>query len=392
MISSEPHKPAHQKHAKLARPDIGHFARNEWAILGTPCGRIKELAFDLTNLLSPSFKVAYVDADHKSADEEVETEKDATRALAYGASLEFTDKITFSRFDTREEVNDYQFKQAFNSQDLVLVNGNHFPARNQIIVIDPKKPLEKKLHKLTNVHLIVLQTGVSEVPEYVKAHLAEDFDLLPILHWEDRAGIAANIGGYMEAATPVLKGLVLAGGKSTRMQRDKGLIDYHGKPQRKVMYEQLETLGVEAYMSCREDQVGELADFRTIPDTLNGLGPFGAIASAFMEDPDAAWLVVACDLPFLSAETLQFLMDNRSPSATATAFQSPANEFPEPLISIWEPRAYGTLMHFLTLGYSCPRKVLINSPIELLQAPVSEALTNVNDPAEYEAAQKKLKQ
>ncbi len=392
MISSEKKTDtAHQKHAQLARPGLGHFARNEWAILGTSCGEIKALAFALTQHLAGSFKVAYVDADHKGADAEEERGKDPQTALAWGAALEYTDKITFSRFDFHSLFNEYQIKSLFEAQDLVLVNGNHFPARNQIVVVDPRKPLEKKLHKLTNVHLIVLQEGVEEVPAYLRTHLAEDFDLLPVLKWSDTGAIAANLGGYMEAATPTLKGLVLAGGQSARMKRDKGLIEYHGKAQRAVMYEQLEQLGIPAWLSCREDQLDEMQGFRTIADSFTGLGPFGAILSAFREDPDAAWLVVACDLPFLSADTLRYLVENRSATAVATAFRSPENEFPEPLIAIWEPRAYGTLLHFLSLGYSCPRKVLINSEIALLAAPSPDDLTNVNLPEEYQAALEKLK-
>ena len=54
--------------------------------------------------------------------------------------------------------------------------------------------------------------------------------------------------------------------------------------------------------------------------------------------------------------------------------------FPEPLITIWEPRSYPTLMQFLTQGYSCPRKVLMNSDIQLVVPEFPEELTNVNHP------------
>ena len=68
----------------------------------------------------------------------------------------------------------------------------------------------------------------------------------------------------------------------------------------------------------------------------------------------------------------------------ATAFLNPETEFPEPLITIWEPRSYPVLFQFLTQGYSCPRKVLINSEIELLHLEEHEVLMNVNDREGYE--------
>ena len=117
----------------------------------------------------------------------------------------------------------------------------------------------------------------------------------------------------------------------------------------------------------------------------------GGILSALQLDPNSAWLVVPCDLPFLSTATLQYLAEHRNPGKVATAFQSSENEFPEPLTSIWEPRSYGVLLRFLSLGYSCPRKALINSDIELLTPPNPNDLRNVNTPQEREAAEQELK-
>jgi len=100
--------------------------------------------------------------------------------------------------------------------------------------------------------------------------------------------------------------------------------------------------------------------------------------------------VLACDLPFLTAATLDFLVQQRQPDRMATALRSPWNDFPEPLVTIWEPRSYGQLLRFLSLGYSCPRKALINSDIALLKPPVPAELRNVNTPEERAAAEQEL--
>lgn len=369
----------HQKHAKLTRPNLGNFARNEWSFIGTPCGEIKKLAFQLTQSLSTKYKLGYVDADHKSADEAV---TDADSAMSFGATMEYTDKITFHRFDKKAKLEDWHIRQQFNGTDLVLVNGNHFKAKNQVVFIDARKEdsLQRKLDRLTNVELIILQNDETEVFSFLKDKL-ENFDKIPVVPINDFEKIAQFFFDKMEAAQPKLYGLVLAGGKSTRMGRDKGLIDYHGKPQREYVFEMMNAVCEKTFLSFREGQ--EVAtDLPVLRDTFKGLGPFGAMLSAFREHPNQAWLVVACDLPLLDKKTLNYLVENRNPSAVATAFYNPETDFPEPLITIWEPRSYPILYQFLAQGYSCPRKVLINSEIEILKIDETEVLKNVNKPEE----------
>ncbi|QKJ33194.1 NTP transferase domain-containing protein [Mucilaginibacter mali] len=187
----------------------------------------------------------------------------------------------------------------------------------------------------------------------------------------------------LNKARPQLNALVLAGGKSERMGQDKGAINWHGKDQRYYMADLLKGYTDNVYISCRADQQHDIdAVYQTLPDTFTGLGPFGAILSAFREQPEKAWLVIACDLPLLDKDTLDFLIASRDPSAIATAFKSPHDEFPEPLITIWEPKSYPVLLSFLAQGYSCPRKVLINSDSHIIKAPNPGALTNVNTPEE----------
>ncbi len=381
----------HQKHAKLTRPNFGNFSRHEWAIIGTPCGNIQQLATQLTARLSAEYKVAYVDADHQSADQEAEQGKDPKSPMAHGATQVYTDKITHHRFDLDEKLDSYQFRQYFNTQDLVLVNGNHFKAKRQIVIIDPKKEasLAKKLDRLTDIALILLTESGQEIYPFLKEHLGEQQP--PVMQMSEVDSIAQWLLREMKDNQAPLFGLVLAGGKSQRMGRDKGLIDYHGKPQREYAADLLSEVCDQVFLSCRPDQVDDIAsNYPLLPDTFNGLGPFGAILSAFREYPDHAWMVIACDLPLLDASTLKQLHDNCNPSKVATAFQSPVNEFPEPLIAIWEPRAYPILLQFLAQGYSCPRKVLINSEIELIEARKAESLMNVNLPEEVEAAKQKL--
>ncbi len=109
-------------------------------------------------------------------------------------------------------------------------------------------------------------------------------------------------------------GLVLAGGRSTRMQRDKAMLPYHGTTQLEWAMDLLGSHVERVFVSVRPGQTDPVrARFEQIVDTHEGLGPIAGIMAAQARFPDAAWLVVACDLPFLEAATLDFLLAERDP-------------------------------------------------------------------------------
>ncbi|WP_162339785.1 NTP transferase domain-containing protein [Cyclobacterium salsum] len=377
----------HQKHASLARPSYGDYGRVELGVLGTSCAQIQELAGKLIRNLCPGLGLVYVDADHKEGDQLKEGKGQPDSLMQTPGVIEYRDKIVFQRLDRRlEDTTVFEQREWFNRQDLVLINANHFKALNQVLVIDPGKPMDKKLHKLTTVSLILLKKGVTEIPDAVKEHLG-DWQSIPVLPFEDVAKITDFVVGFLKSQIPRVNGLVLIGGKSTRMGRDKSDLAYHGQSQKDHMLELVRPFCQEAFLSCNPAQAKDLANnYPVIADKILDLGPFGGLVSAFMEKPESAWMTVACDLPFLTENTLSHLLAHRNPSKLATAFLDPKGEFPEPLITLWEPRAYPVLLRFLSQGYSCPRKVLINSAIELLHAPDTGEFRNVNHPEEHRAA------
>lgn len=365
-----------QKHEDLAKPDLGVFHRNEWAFIGAPCGVIRKLVFDLSAAFASQWKCGFVDADH-AANDSVEGSGPA------GVVMEYTNKIYFHRYDIYQPQNTHQWRSLFMEMDVVFVNGNHFDATRQVVILHPKKleSLERKMNRLTQVDLVLLAEGVDELPQFLKLQLGNVE--VPVLKLAEAEAIQGFFAKRLKERLPKVKGLVLAGGRSRRMKQDKSLIEYHGVPQRDYIFRQLLQCLDEVFMSCRPEQgANMMLEYPLIVDTFLNLGPMGAIMSAFRQEPNTAWLVVACDLPLLDAATIGYLLKHRNPSAIATAFRSPENEFPEPLIAIWEPKAYPVLLSFMAQGYSCPRKVLINSAVELVTAPDAVALRNANTPEE----------
>ncbi|MEO8064899.1 MAG: NTP transferase domain-containing protein [Pseudomonadota bacterium] len=191
-----------------------------------------------------------------------------------------------------------------------------------------------------------------------------------------------------------LYGLVLAGGRSTRMQRDKAEIEYRpGETQLDAAMKLLQGRVARVFASVRADQSsdGARARYPQIVDRGGIGGPIAGISAALAEHPAAAWLVLACDLPYLDARTLDQLVGARRGGVIAIAFKSSRDGLPEPLCAIYEPAARPLLEAHLAAGKNCPRKFLINTPgVELLDQPNARALDNVNTVEEYGRAMSDL--
>ena len=189
--------------------------------------------------------------------------------------------------------------------------------------------------------------------------------------------------------TAPLHGLVLAGGRSSRMGQDKAALEYSGKAQLERAFGLLDKVVTQTFVSVRPDQAQDRlrARFLQIVDTADDVaGPAAGIRAAQLAYPHVAWLVLACDLPFLDMATLQHLIARRDPARLATAFRSSHDGLPEPLCAIYEPAAAAAMADFLATGRNCPRKLLINSDTLLLDQPTRKALDNVNTPQELAAA------
>ena len=129
-------------------------------------------------------------------------------------------------------------------------------------------------------------------------------------------------------------GLVLAGGHSTRMGTDKGEITYHDLKQRSHLYKLLNHCCEQAFISCRQEQLTDLATGEPyILDQHPAEDP-SKVLSTHQAHPDVAWLVIAVDMPYVTEHT--------SASSSLTGTPTGCNGLhyrdkatPEPLLAIW---------------------------------------------------------
>ncbi|HEX5304622.1 MAG TPA: NTP transferase domain-containing protein [Dyella sp.] len=192
-------------------------------------------------------------------------------------------------------------------------------------------------------------------------------------------------------STAPIYGLLLSGGASQRMQRDKAQLSYAGEPQLLRAWRVLSAVTERAFVSVRETQRDDplRAQLPQLVDSYDAVGPAAGILSAQDAYPEAAWLVIACDLPRLDEATLRELIAARDPAKDATVFTSRFDGLPEPLCALWEPSSHARLKARFDAGSYCPRKALIQSDIVLLPVP-GDALDNINTPEEFAQMQRQL--
>jgi len=188
-----------------------------------------------------------------------------------------------------------------------------------------------------------------------------------------------------------IHGLVLVGGESRRMGRDKALLSYDGEStQLERTAALLQSVCPRVFISQRREQAFPAPQgTETIFDSVDEVfGPLRGILSAMRTHPEAHWLVLACDLPHLGIATLQTLITafQSAASPALTAYRSSHDGLPEPLCAVYPAgSATGLLELSRELGKSCPRKLLIVKEATLIDLDDPRSLDNINTSEEYQA-------
>lgn len=176
-----------------------------------------------------------------------------------------------------------------------------------------------------------------------------------------------------------LRGLVLTGGASSRMGRDKATIAYRSAPQWRVVADMLSACGAAPYWSCTAQQAHEWAlGDHAILDIISGHGPASGLHAAFSRKEPVAWLVVGCDYPWIEARDLQRLVDARDDDVDAISYLNPETQEIEPMIALWEPAAQQRFLQAFDRGEHSARRILRACALRLLEPRTRHALENRN--------------
>jgi molybdenum cofactor guanylyltransferase len=192
-------------------------------------------------------------------------------------------------------------------------------------------------------------------------------------------------------------GFILAGGESSRMGVDKGLLEIAGVP----MIVRAARL-VESVVAAPAVVVGMPEKYRAlglpaIADDWPGCGPLGGIATA-LRASEADWnLIVACDLPYLTREWLEYLLqrarDSGDEALVAMNLTAANRRGAEPLCAMYHKGSESAIRRALERGVRKVTDGLAELRVEMIEPAKWKGFDsdgflfkNVNTPADYEEA------
>ncbi|MNC06904.1 putative molybdenum cofactor guanylyltransferase [compost metagenome] len=205
---------------------------------------------------------------------------------------------------------------------------------------------------------------------------------------------------------PQYTGIILTGGASRRMGRDKALLELAGRPVIARLAEELSRLAGSTVIACgpRERREYSFLGLPQIADEYQGSGPLAGLHAALNHSQDEWNLVAACDLPFASAEFLQYILSRHAeayPQSSGTAggygadaaVAVSAQGRVQPLLGLYHKRVLPALEAALSTGKFKVMDCL--ETLDVLYVPESgfssapsapSPLYNMNTPEDYAAA------
>lgn len=105
-----------------------------------------------------------------------------------------------------------------------------------------------------------------------------------------------------------MTGIILAGGKSSRMGTDKGLLMLNGKPMIQHVIDRIEELGLPILIVANNSEYAQFG-YPVIEDLVKEKGPVGGIYTGLMTSNTESNLIISCDTPNISLELLNQLID-----------------------------------------------------------------------------------
>lgn len=185
-------------------------------------------------------------------------------------------------------------------------------------------------------------------------------------------------------------GILLAGGRSRRMGQPKGLLNLGGRTMIERVADALQQVAQEVIIVTNDPEEYRFLGLPLLGDQVKGRGPLGGIQAGLAAASWERTLVLACDLPFVEAGLLRFLLTAGKGRAAAVPM---VRGFPEPLVAMYS-RACLTAVEQTLASESCrvsdfyariDVRFISEAELEAVTDP-RKAFLNVNTPRDWEKA------
>ncbi|WP_262507356.1 molybdenum cofactor guanylyltransferase [Salegentibacter salegens] len=187
-----------------------------------------------------------------------------------------------------------------------------------------------------------------------------------------------------------MEAFVLAGGKSSRMGRDKGLVSLNEEPMILHVLRELEFLKIPTKIIANNSAYKKF-NLPIYNDVIPEKGPMGGLLTAMENTKAEMVLLLACDMPFITASAIEKLLNNSdNEQITASMFNQKIN----PLFSIYPVILKENIKKSIALGNLKMTDFILKNQHVLLpfENEISgKIFKNINTEKERKEAEKKWK-
>ena len=177
-----------------------------------------------------------------------------------------------------------------------------------------------------------------------------------------------------------ITGIVLAGGKSTRMGTDKAFVLWNNKPFIQYSIDALSTMVDEIIIVSDYAKFDRLG-YKRVEDCISEAGPLSAMYSGLKESKTELNLVLSCDIPLITSDVLEELLIAHHKDLDAVVCR--ANDTVMPLVALYDKCCYKTCESLLQSGERRMMRlmdVLPNVSYLHLNDAQSISVKNINSP------------
>ena len=183
-----------------------------------------------------------------------------------------------------------------------------------------------------------------------------------------------------------------AGGQSTRMGEDKGLMSFGQGSLVEFILEQVEGLGDEILVVSNQPEAYTFLGFPVYTDVLPGIGALGGLLTALTYANSDAALVLACDMPFVNRDMIDYMIDHLPGNDVVVPVYGDKN-FIETFRGVYAKACLTSVKKAVAAGkrraiaFHPNVRVRLISPEEVERFdPDGRSFINVNTPEEYQHA------
>jgi len=315
------------------------------------------------------------------------TGKDTARVREAGAGIVAINDPTHFGVIADNDFKQLTITHALERCDCILIEGYKQSPFNKIVFLDAEGKLPIPSDS-KGIRAIVHQ-GTGQLESFVKQGI-------PLFHRDEIEKIFDFVNGHFRNCASELFGAVFVGGQSTRMGKPKFSLTYEGVSGTEKATKFLSKFCKKVFLSSRADL--DMSSLPTIKGTerINDehiqLGPVGGLATLMGQFPNKAWMITACDMPFLKEDDFETIFQKRDPLRYGTCYVQKGRFGYEPMCAIYEPKFIVPLFEAMSRRELSLSRIIEALPFKKLKIEEADRskFMNINTTEDYEKRHKRI--